>query len=302
MVAATVLCPTCGTRRIGSFRFCLSCGLDYDAVVEPANSAASLQDAAPGSMGSRRRVTVEDESSNQASSMAGALGRDLNFARRRRELTQAQLGHRVGLSGARIGELERGNGATAPLEVWVRLGQAMDRPLVVGFSEEPGSRQPSEALRAARELLLNLAREHGWQTIVPVPTRPRDPARSVEVVLQDDADRALIVVEVWNWLDDLEAAVRSTDARLADASGSAAVAAGTGPPDRVAACWLLADRAANRRLVAGYQEFLESRFPGSSVRWVRCLGHGTPPPIEPGFAWIDPQGRRVVPFRRRRRS
>ena len=25
-------CPKCGTRRVGAFRFCLSCGLDFDLV------------------------------------------------------------------------------------------------------------------------------------------------------------------------------------------------------------------------------------------------------------------------------
>jgi hypothetical protein len=30
-------CPRCGTPRVGSFRFCRSCGLDFDAVAEPAS-------------------------------------------------------------------------------------------------------------------------------------------------------------------------------------------------------------------------------------------------------------------------
>ena len=28
---ATVLCPTCGSARTGSFRFCRTCGLDFDS-------------------------------------------------------------------------------------------------------------------------------------------------------------------------------------------------------------------------------------------------------------------------------
>lgn len=38
---ATALCPTCGTARTGSFRFCRSCGLDFDA---PVASAAAQMD------------------------------------------------------------------------------------------------------------------------------------------------------------------------------------------------------------------------------------------------------------------
>ena len=39
---ATETCPICGSARTGSFRFCRSCGLDYD----PAEGSASGADAA----------------------------------------------------------------------------------------------------------------------------------------------------------------------------------------------------------------------------------------------------------------
>ena len=80
------------------------------------------------------------------------------------------------------------------------------------------------------------------------------------------------------------------------------VAARTGPAYRVAVCWLLVDTAANRRLVARYPEILQSRFPGSSLGWVRCLDEGSPPPEEAGIAWIDPQAGRIVPLRFRHRA
>ena len=57
---------------------------------------------------------------------------------------------------------------------------------------------------------------------------------------------------------------------------------------------------ANRRLVGRYPEIMRSRFPGSSVAWVRCIVGGTPPPDEPGCAWIDPRSERVLPMRLRR--
>jgi hypothetical protein len=37
---ATGLCPNCATPRTGSFRFCRSCGLDYDAVPMSASNPA----------------------------------------------------------------------------------------------------------------------------------------------------------------------------------------------------------------------------------------------------------------------
>lgn len=304
-MVATGLCPNCGIPRVGSFRFCRSCGLDFDATVEATYRQASPQGDAPSSMDRHRRpnVEVEVEDTGEARSIAGTLGRGLNAARRRRRLTQAQLGQRIGLSGARIGELERGDGATAPLEVWVKLGEVLDRPLAVMFSQEIESQEPPDPGHlAAQELVLGLARQHGRQTDVEVPIHSADPARSIDVVLQDDAAGALILVEIWNRLDDLEAAVHSTSLKVAEASGPALLTAANGPPYRVATCWLLVDTAANRRLVVRHPEILESGFPGSSIGWVRCLADGAPPPTELGLAWIDPRGRRIVPLRRRRRT
>lgn len=300
---ASGLCPTCGTPRVGSFRFCRSCGLDFDATVEATSSQGSPQGDASSSTDRQRRANAELEDTGQARFIAGTLGQDLNVARRRDRLTQAQLGRRIGLSGARIGELERGDGATAPLEVWVRLGDAIHRPLAVTFSQEIESQEPPDAGHlAAQELVLGLARQQGRQADIDIPARPADPSRRIDVVLHDDVARALILVEIWNGLDDLEAAVHSTSLKLADSSGPAMLAARNGSPYRVAACWLLLDTTANRRLVVQHPEILESSFPGSSVRWARCLANGAPPPAELGLAWIDPRGQRIMPLRRSRRT
>src|SRR5258707_9940660 len=81
-----------------------------------------------------------------------------------------------------------------------------------------------------------------------------------------------------------------------EAEGPAMIAARTGPPYRVALCWLLVDTAANRRLVARYPEILKTRFPGSSFGWAHCLTGGSPPPDEAGIAWVDTRTRRDVPL------
>jgi hypothetical protein len=216
-------------------------------------------------------------------------------------MTQEALSERVGLGQGRISEIEGGHGATAPLETWIALGIAIDRPLAVSFSRDI---QPDE-LRdgghlAAQELVLRLARQHGRRADFELPTRPTDPARSIDVALRDDGARALIIVEIWNRLDDLGAAVRATSRKHADAEGPAVLAARDGPPYRVTTCWLLVDTAANRRLVARYPEIFQTRFPGSSLDWARCLADGWPPPTTPGLAWIDPRSGRIVPLRRRR--
>lgn len=253
-------------------------------------------------MDRHRRTDTEVEGRGEARSIAGTLGLELKSTRRRRRLTQAQLGRRVGLSGARVGELERGDGASAPLEAWVKLGKAIGRALAVAFTRELEHEPRDAGHLAAQELVLGLARQHGRRADFELPTRPSNPGFSIDVALRDVTARALIIVEIWNRLDDLGAAVRSTTRKVAEADGQAVLAARGGPPFRVATCWLLVDTAANRRLVARYPEILESRFPGSSVAWARCLAIGSPPPTEPGLAWIDPRARRIVPLRRRRRS
>jgi hypothetical protein len=216
-------------------------------------------------------------------------------------MRQQDLGDRVGMSQTRIGELERGDGWSAPLDTWVSIGLALGRPLGVGLSRdiEPEALADAGHL-AAQELLLRLARPTARRAAPELPTRPRDPSRSVDVGLIDDPARVLIINEIWNRLDDLGAAYRATSRKTAEAEQLAVLLGGDGPPYRVAVCWLLVDAAANRRLVAAYPELLAARFPGSSARWVGALTAGREPPVEPGLVWIDPRAGRITAWHRRR--
>jgi len=130
-----------------------------------------------------------------------------------------------------------------------------------------------------------------------LPTRPADPARSSDIGLRDEAIRTLIIAEIWNRHDDLGGAARAFDRKVVEAAAYAAFVSGDAGPYRVAACWLLVDTAANRRLVARYPEIVRARFAGSSVQWARALTEGTAPPAEPGVAWIDPRVGRIIPLR-----
>jgi hypothetical protein len=56
--------------------------------------------------------------------------------------------------------------------------------------------------------------------------------------------------------------------------------------------------ARNRQLVARYPEVFASRFPGSSIGWVRALATGTEPPAEPGLVWCDANATRLYAWRR----
>ncbi|HET7704192.1 MAG TPA: hypothetical protein VFK35_12400, partial [Candidatus Limnocylindrales bacterium] len=125
-------------------------------------------------------------------------------------------------------------------------------------------------------------------------TRPLDPSRSIDVCLIERRHRVMIVVEIWNRLDDLGSAARATSRKVAEAADLAAGPLGGGT---VASRWLLVDTAANRALVRRLPAVLRSRCPGSSLGWVRALADGATPPREPGIAWIDPRAGRISELR-----
>jgi transcriptional regulator with XRE-family HTH domain len=226
--------------------------------------------------------------------MAIVLGTDLRRSRRRARLTQEQLGERVGVRRTRIGELELGKGASAPLALWVRLGKAVDRPFAASFSRDLREvPEPVDAGHlAAQELVLRFGRRVGRVGEFELPTRSSGSAGVVDVALRDDAQRVAILVEVWNRLTDLGAASRSTSRKTLDVD-EANLPVGY----RLASCWLLVDNAANRAIVRRFPEIVRARFPGSSLGWVRALVDGSEPPSSPGIAWVDPRSGTITELR-----
>jgi transcriptional regulator with XRE-family HTH domain len=243
-----------------------------------------------------RRTNDELDGDRESARIALVLGADLRRSRRRLRLTQQQLGDRVGVRRSRIGELERGQGVSAPLVLWVRLGKAVDRPFAATFSRDLGATpEPSDAGHlAAQEFLLGLSRQTGRDGVFELPAHSSASAGVVDVGIRDESQKVMILVEVWNRLTDLGAASRSTSRK------SAEVEVATLPPGyRLASCWVLVDTAANRAIVRRFPEILRTRFPGSSLRWVRALVDGGPPPIEAGIVWVDPRSQRLTEVRLR---
>ena len=114
----------------------------------------------------------------------------------------------MGLGQSRYGDLEHGNGASAPLRVWIALGIAIDRPLAVAFSRSLLDDPRDTGHLAAREHVLALARAAGVQGTFELPNRPANPTRFADVGLRDDVGHAIVLVEVANRLDDFGAGVR----------------------------------------------------------------------------------------------
>jgi len=239
----------------------------------------------------------------EAAAIAAHLGGEARRTRTRIRRTQAQVAARVGISRSRYAELERGEGAEAPLDVWVRVGLVLGRPLAVSLSRDAnldGTAEPADAGHAAaQELVLRLARLHGRRSDVELPIGLGRSPDSADVVLRDDRQRVLILVEIVNRASDLGALARSTDRKVAGLEGAAILAGGDDNPYRVAVVWLLTDTAANRALVARFPEFLRARCPGSSLGWARAVMDGSEPPDEPGLAWVDVRAGRIRELRLR---
>jgi transcriptional regulator with XRE-family HTH domain len=246
-------------------------------------------------MARMRRRAAEIAGAREAQAIAATLGRDARSTRLRRGLTQAELGQRVGLGQSEISHLESGHGQNTSIATWTAIGIALNRPLAIGFSRDildPGLRDAGHL--AAQEFVLRLAEANDWTGRFELPTRPGHPALSIDVCLQDRRRRLLIIIEIWNRLDDLGAATRTMLRKMAEAND---LAVSHVPPDRVAACWLLVDTAANRELVRRYPAVIRSLFDGSSQAWVRALMTGSTPPQQLGIAWIDPNRNRLIELR-----
>src|SRR4051794_23741179 len=168
-------------------------------------------------MGRSKRRAAVIAGKREARAIAATLGRETRSTRRRRKLTQAALGDLVGLGQSEISHLERGNGTGTSVETWVAIGMALDRPIAIGFGRDvvdPDLRDAGHL--AAQELVLRIAIAAGWSTQMEAPSDPGRSWHATDVLLRR-GDGTTILAEIWSRLDDLGAALRSTDRKLADA-------------------------------------------------------------------------------------
>jgi hypothetical protein len=243
-------------------------------------------------MARRSRTYAQVAGSREAAASAATLGGVVRAARRRR-WTLGLLGRKVGISTTRLSELERGLGTRAPLETWIALGVALERPLAMAFSRPltPPTGTRDAGHLQIQEHILRLARATGRPGTFELPTRPTNPSRSTDVGIRDPANQARVLAECWNTFADLGAAVRATRRKEQEA-------AATWPDDRIATVWIVRDTAPNRALLARYPHIVDAAFPGSSRGWVRALIAGRPPPAESGIVWYDASTGRLIERRR----
>ncbi|HXR27645.1 MAG TPA: helix-turn-helix domain-containing protein [Candidatus Baltobacteraceae bacterium] len=262
----------------------------------------------------RKRHELAAEAARRNREVLARLGSEVRESRLRRRMTQARLGERVGLARSTVGAIERGLGGSHTLDAWQRIGLALDRPLRVELSRDVREEPADAGHLAIQELVIRVGRGAGFPGMFELPTRPSNPAHSTDVGLRDDRGRRLILVECWNTIGDVGAAVRSTNRKRAEVEGLAAVigggrpAAARGPqldgpdvpgePYDVATVWVVRATRRNRDLVARYPELFASRFTGSSRAWVRALTTGSAPPSDLGLVWCDVRCTRLYAWRR----
>jgi transcriptional regulator with XRE-family HTH domain len=220
-------------------------------------------------------------------------------ARKRRRWSRSQLGAKVGLGATRIGQIERGDGTGVSLEIWFALGQALDMSFRADFARDRIEEPEDAGHLGIQELALRLGRLTGRPRTFELSTRPANPSFSIDVGVRDDSVRVLFIEECWNTFGNINAAVRSTRRKIAEAEQLAVAIGGELGPYRVAAVWIVRDTRRNREIVSRYPEVFAAAFTGSSRQWVKALTTAAvEPPVGLGLVWCDLRATRLFAWRK----
>jgi len=243
-----------------------------------------------------RRAPLADRAAEHDREQLAGIGSGLHASRMRRSLTQQEVADRAGVSRSTVGRIERGRSETITLGSIQRVAHALGRPLDLSLVRDAWEEPTDAGHLAMQELLLRLGRAAGMVPILELPTRPANPARSVDVALRDDRHRILLLLEAWNTFGDVGAAIRASDRKRAEAD-ALAVARWGQLLHRVAVGWIVRSTARNRALLARYPLLFAVRFPGSSAALVRAITTGAEPPPDPALAWCDVSATRLFAWR-----
>lgn len=247
-----------------------------------------------GSGSRKRRANAATRAGRSRSADAATrLGRALRDSRRAAGWTQAQVADRVGVSQPQISHLERGRGATSTLETWACVGAVVGLRLAAFFEAAPGASLPRDHEHLRRqELVIGLAVRGGWSALPEAPIDPAAPrSRSIDVLLRRDEE--LLVVEVWDLLDDVGAAVRGLGDKVAAVRRAH-------PGAVVAGVFVLRRTRRNRQLVGSFGGLFRSRFAGSGSRVIGSLmrpDRPLPRPPADALLWTDVGGTRLIASR-----
>jgi len=213
-------------------------------------------------------------------------------------MTQAQVADRGALSQTLISDLEIGHGHGASIETWAMVAAAVGEQLVGYLEHAPGASLPRDIEHARRQsALISFAAPGGWRSLPELRLDQETRwSRSIDVALVRHATGEAVVAEIWNWFEDVGAALRGLDGKVAPLREQ------LDPRVEwtVRGLFIVRDTRRNRALIAELGPMFAARFPGNARAWLRALTDpGQPLPEGGGLLWSDRTGTRLMASRLR---
>jgi transcriptional regulator with XRE-family HTH domain len=233
----------------------------------------------------------------RADAVAVRMGVGLRDARLAAAMTQADGAARARISQARWSELERGLGATAPIELWAVAAAAVGVRLAAFLEAVSGASPPRDIEHLRRQCaVVERCARGGWAAAPEMPVTRGGSGRVIDILLTRASRREAAVVEVWDLLPDVGAAFRSFDEKVAAVRGRL-------PGWTVSGAWVLRGTRRNRSLVAELEPLFAARFPGDGRAWLAALDEPASA-LPPGAAllWTDAAGTALASWRAMARS
>ena len=239
--------------------------------------------AGPAARAGRRRTGI----------LSARLGAALREARLGSGLTQRAAAEKVGLTQSTVSDAELGRGSRIPLETWALLAAAVGTELAAFLQAVPGADRPRDHEHLRRqEALIAFAAPGGWRAAPELAVDATPRSRSIDVALTRPETREAVVVEIWDWFDDVGAGLRGLDGKIA------ALAARLGDGWTVRGLYIVRATRRNRALVGEFWRLFAARFPGSGHAWIRALTDAAARlPREDALLWSSADATRMTPSR-----
>jgi len=190
------------------------------------------------------------------------------------------------VSQSTISRMELGQGASVPLDKWVRVAAVVGLDLAVVV--RPTTDRAEDAIqRRCHRLVVELALVGGWTAWTLMEERD---AAACETVLERKDRQEVAIVRVWDVIGDVAAAMADFDRRL-DLERS-----DRGPGWRVSGAVVITATGHNRRRLSDTGRPVDRAFPVRGSLWLSCLRHLVPMPSAPGMLWTDARMERLRPF------
>jgi hypothetical protein len=188
--------------------------------------------------------------------------------------------------------MESGAGQSASIETWAAVAAAAGAQLACFLEDRPGATRPRDYEHLKRQqLVIDLARGGGWTARAEAAVDPSwSRSRSVDVLLERNMGREAAIVEIWDFFEDVGAAWRGLDRKIA-------TLARTRTDRTVSGLVVVRGTRRNRGLVREFGSLFRTHFPASSVAWLRTFTGPATMPAQAGFLWTDVRGTRLIAAR-----